>query len=206
MAPKPIDKAKRKTKIALAALDLFAEKGLNATSISDVAKHAGIGKGTVYEYFSSKEELIITAFIAWMEQMMGMEMTDALLSIEDPEKRIRSLILAIVEPFMTDDRVVKIMLMMFQAMLKDDTLMEHPLTRQVLTGMRKMLSNILLEGVAQGNFKPEIARDVETITINLFAYLDGITVHYVINKNDFDLMDQVNSYLDRLLNDIKIVK
>ncbi len=84
--------------------------------------------------------------------------------------------------------------------------MEHPLTRQVLTGMRKMLSNILLEGVAQGNFKPEIARDVETITINLFAYLDGITVHYVINKNDFDLMDQVNSYLDRLLNDIKIVK
>ena len=205
MAPKPIDKTKRKTEIALAALDLFAENGLDATSISDVAKHAGIGKGTVYEYFSSKEELILTAFIAWMEQMLGLEMTDALSNIADPEERIRFLIRAIVEPFMTDDRVVKIMLLMFQAMLKDDTLMEHPLTRQVLTGMRKMLSNILLEGVAQGNFKPEIARDVETIAINLFAYLDGITVHYVINKNDFDLMAQVDFYLDRLLNGIRTV-
>ncbi len=205
MAPKPIDKAKRKTEIALAALDLFAENGLDATSISDVAKHAGIGKGTVYEYFSSKEELILTAFIAWMEQMSGLEMTDALSNIKDPEERIRSLIRAILEPFMTDDRVVKIMLLMFQAMLKDDTLLEHPLTLQVLTGMRKMLSDILLEGVAQGNFKPEIARDVETIAINLFAYLDGITVHYVINKNDFDLMPQVDFYLDRLLNGIRTV-
>ena len=62
---------------------------------------------------------------------------------------------------------------------------------------------MLLEGVAQGAFKPEIARDVEKLVINLFAYLDGIAVHYVVNRNDFDLVEQVNFYLDRLLNDIR---
>jgi AcrR family transcriptional regulator len=206
MAPKPIDKEKRKKVIALRALDLFAEKGLDGTSISEVAKQAGIGKGTVYEYFSSKEELIFTAFVAWMEDMMGSEMAERLFSIEDVEERFRAAIRAMVEPFMTDDRVIKITLLLFQVMIKDDSLMQAPQTQQLFQGMRKILSDMLLEGVAQGAFRPEIARDVEKITINLFAYLDGIAVHYFVNKNDFDLMDQVDFYLDRLLNDIRIVK
>ena len=64
MSPKLVDKEQRKQEIALVALDLFAEKGIEAASISEVAKAAGIGKGTVYEYFASKEELIVSAFMA----------------------------------------------------------------------------------------------------------------------------------------------
>ena len=47
MSPKRIDKEERKKQIALGALDLFAEKGLEGTSISEVAKQAGIGKGGI---------------------------------------------------------------------------------------------------------------------------------------------------------------
>ena len=39
------------------ALDLFVQKGYLDTKIIDIFNAAGIGKGTVYEYFSSKEEL-----------------------------------------------------------------------------------------------------------------------------------------------------
>ena len=39
------------------ALDLFVQKGYLDTKIIDIANVAGIGKGTIYEYFSSKEEL-----------------------------------------------------------------------------------------------------------------------------------------------------
>lgn len=39
------------------ALDLFVQKGYLDTKIIDIANAAGIGKGTIYEYFSSKEEL-----------------------------------------------------------------------------------------------------------------------------------------------------
>jgi hypothetical protein len=110
------------------------------------------------------------------------------------------------EPFINDDRTVKITLLLFQVMLKEDSLMQAEQTQQLFHVMRKMLADMLLEGVAQGAFKPEIARDVEKITINLFAYLDGIAVHYFVNKTDFDLLEQVNFYLDRLLSDIRIVK
>lgn len=206
MSPKLIDKAKRKKVIALRALDLFAEKGLEGTSISEVAKQAGIGKGTVYEYFSSKEELILTAFIAWMEQMMDSEVVEKMASIDDAEERFCWAVKAMIEPFMTDDRVVKITLLLFQVILKDDTLLQAGQTQQLFQGMRKMLADMLLEGIAQGTFKPDIARDVEKITINLFAYLDGIAVHYFVNKTDFDLMEQVDFYLGRLLNDIRVKK
>lgn len=40
-----------------AALDLFIEKGFAATRVEDIAKRAGISKGSVYLYFSSKEAL-----------------------------------------------------------------------------------------------------------------------------------------------------
>lgn len=40
-----------------AALDLFVERGFAATRLDEVAARAGVSKGTLYLYFSSKEEL-----------------------------------------------------------------------------------------------------------------------------------------------------
>ena len=47
----------RPAEIVEAALALFAERGFAATKLEDVAARAGIGKGTLYLYFSNKEEL-----------------------------------------------------------------------------------------------------------------------------------------------------
>ncbi len=44
--------------ILMAALKAFAEKGYAATSISYIAKEAGISKGLTYHYFHSKEDLL----------------------------------------------------------------------------------------------------------------------------------------------------
>lgn len=43
--------------ILQAALNLFASKGYHETSMSAVAESAGVGKGTLYWYFSSKDEM-----------------------------------------------------------------------------------------------------------------------------------------------------
>jgi len=53
--------AQADTAILHAALDLFIERGVEATSIEQVAKLAGVGKLTVYRRWSSKEELICAA-------------------------------------------------------------------------------------------------------------------------------------------------
>jgi AcrR family transcriptional regulator len=47
----------RPAELLSAALDLFVERGYAATRLDDVAKRAGVSKGTVYLYFPSKEEL-----------------------------------------------------------------------------------------------------------------------------------------------------
>jgi AcrR family transcriptional regulator len=47
----------RPGELTAAALELFVEKGFAATRLDDVAKRAGVSKGTLYLYFESKEEL-----------------------------------------------------------------------------------------------------------------------------------------------------
>jgi AcrR family transcriptional regulator len=50
-------KEARPQELLAAALDLFVERGFAATRLDDVAKAAGVSKGTLYLYFSSKEDL-----------------------------------------------------------------------------------------------------------------------------------------------------
>ena len=47
----------RPGELAAAALELFIERGFAATRLDDVAKRAGVSKGTLYLYFDSKEDL-----------------------------------------------------------------------------------------------------------------------------------------------------
>lgn len=52
-------KEEKKQKILDAAYRLFLQNGYNSTKIIDIAEAAGIGKGTVYEYFDSKATLLV---------------------------------------------------------------------------------------------------------------------------------------------------
>jgi AcrR family transcriptional regulator len=50
-------KEARPAELTSAALELFVERGFAATRLEDVARRAGVSKGTLYLYFESKEEL-----------------------------------------------------------------------------------------------------------------------------------------------------
>jgi AcrR family transcriptional regulator len=54
--------AARKNQILDAAAVTFAEKGFHKTTIRDIAQQAGIADGTIYNYFSSKPELLLGIF------------------------------------------------------------------------------------------------------------------------------------------------
>jgi len=53
----------KKTYIFNSGRELFYSKGFKETNVSDIAKMSGIGVGTFYNYFSSKEELFLEIFI-----------------------------------------------------------------------------------------------------------------------------------------------
>jgi AcrR family transcriptional regulator len=61
-----VDKEQKRRDIALACRDLLLEEGIENLTVSQIAKRAGVGKGTIYEYFANKEDIvfeIITSFI-----------------------------------------------------------------------------------------------------------------------------------------------
>ncbi|MDQ8707965.1 TetR/AcrR family transcriptional regulator [Streptomyces sp. LHD-70] len=68
MSPKQVDRAARRQKVLDAAVRVFARKGFAAARIEDVATEAGIGKGSVYLEFGSREELLGAAFEAYADR------------------------------------------------------------------------------------------------------------------------------------------
>jgi AcrR family transcriptional regulator len=61
----------RPQELLAAALKLFVERGFAATRLDDIAKSAGVSKGTLYLYFSSKEELFKTMVRETIVPMIG---------------------------------------------------------------------------------------------------------------------------------------
>ncbi|MET3697836.1 TetR family transcriptional regulator [Bacillus oleivorans] len=59
----------RKQLVIAKAHQLFIEKGFQATSIQDILDYSGISKGTFYNYFSSKNELLIAIFHSVYKKM-----------------------------------------------------------------------------------------------------------------------------------------
>lgn len=53
-----VDKDSKRREVASACNDLLLEKGIKNLTVAEVAKTAGIGKGTVYEYFENKEDIV----------------------------------------------------------------------------------------------------------------------------------------------------
>lgn len=79
-----------KQKILIATMELFIKKGYHATTIDDVAKHAGISKGLLYNYFKGKEELLATMVQNRIEEMV--QVMEAARSIEKPADQLKYIV------------------------------------------------------------------------------------------------------------------
>ncbi len=203
MAPKVVDKDARKCEIARAALGVFAKRGFEAASISEVAEAAGIGKGTVYEYFESKDALIFGALLEWMHIFEGTEFVSP--STTDPGVRLREYAHSMMTAFLENPESMQLFVGLMQLILTDRSFFErYPVLREATRGLRSFVVDLLLEGVSQGVFRPEMARDAEKVAINLLAFMDGIALHHLVGGDFLDLQAQVDFYMDNLLESIEV--
>lgn len=94
------EQKKRATRQAIlaAAMDLFAERGYEATSIGALARAAGVGKGTIYGYFRTKEDI----FLAFCEEEVDL----AFRTLDQRSDAEAPLIEQLVTLFMTQFRFV----------------------------------------------------------------------------------------------------
>lgn len=141
----------RPGEIVDAALSVFAAKGFAATRLDDVARQAGVSKGTLYLYFDNKAELfkemirqtLLARFAASLERAeVAISASDAL----------RALI-AGVGKLLTDDRLSAIPKLIISESGNFPELAAFYLD-EVIKPIRARITTLIERGVAHGEFRP----------------------------------------------------
>ncbi len=199
MTPLQKDPAKADA-IIRAAIQIFARDGLEKGKIADIAVEAGIGKGTVYEYFSSKDEI----FHAITETIMG-DMIDAsekLYSMQlGPYDKLRTLIRMNTELVFEMGDSVLIMTEIWAQGARAIRRGEHtsvPLSTGV-NRIRELVINILKAGVMAHEFREMNYDGVATLCL---AFVDGFVFQFMLNNDkeafDLALIEGIQSFMKGL--------
>ena len=85
------EKTNKRELILAAAQEVFFEKGYHSATSEEIAKRAGIGKGTIYQYFDSKLEIFLEMHRLYIEQYTEM-LTDLLDDACSFEENLRRLV------------------------------------------------------------------------------------------------------------------
>ena len=202
MSPKLVDKEKKREKILLAAIETIAKKGIKNTKIADIAKQAGIGKGTIYEYFKSRDEIFIESFnffLIDMEKKFRQEISVDKLPI-DKLKNILDILFFSLSQISVD--LIPIFIDFWSEGIRSSEADKSGLLdlKKLYRNFRLKLKQILDDGVKSGVFN-EIDTSVTASTI--LAAVDGLLLQWIIDPDAFDLSTLSKKTFDLFIDGIK---
>ena len=144
-------KEARPGEIIEAALRLFADRGFAATKLEDVAAAAGIGKGTIYLYFPTKEDLFRS--VVRQAVLPNLEAVAAL--TQAPDLPAADMLRAIAERFLLllDTDLTAIPKLVVAESGNFPALSQFYAEEVVLKGMA-LIRGILARGIQRGEFRP----------------------------------------------------
>jgi AcrR family transcriptional regulator len=184
--PRIVDKAAKRHDILAAAMKVFAQQGMESTKMTDIAQAAGIGKGTIYEYFRSKEEIFKAAFNHIFSSMAA-ETEEVLSAPIGTEEKLRRVIRFVIDDLIKEHaEIVGIMMDVWAEGVRKRGGRENQLIelRQMYVEFRKMLGAILAEGIENGALRP---MDIQQTASLMIGALDGIMLQYIMAPDDIDI-------------------
>ncbi len=170
----------KKKLIINAAIKVFARDGLEKGKIADIAKKAGIGKGTVYGYFRSKDDIFKA-----IEQSMFSEIATAFKSIKSSSLSPTDKILHIMNWSLDMSMEMgDTMLIITELWAQASRGHYHGTTSSQLVDFyqdyKHEIENILDEGIHADEFREMNKEGVATM---LMAFLDGLGLQIIIMKD-----------------------
>lgn len=195
-----LQKEARRIAIIDAALEEFTAQGFTATKLDDVAERAGIGKGTIYLYFDSKEtlfeEVVRRNLLTGREPVEGFVTNFEGSTADLLAQHFRNLYL-----FMHNEKIPPLM-----AMIVGEAMRFPALSRffhdEVITPSHELLRRIIRRGVERGEFRADAA---EVYVPILFApvLLGAIGKLQFGSFAPFDMADYSEKHIDFILRALK---
>ena len=181
MTPIIVDKELKRQHIMGSALNVFLRKGYRETKIKDIAEEAGIGKGTLYEYFDSKEDLGVQLY-EWINIIEESQRKSELSMIDDPLERLRAYVLDIIDAHIRFSTFHDFVFGLWADVNRKKVEKgESDELDEALHASMSSLRSVLRYGVEKGLIRVE---DIETTAILLFSAIDGICIHKGIGLKD----------------------
>jgi AcrR family transcriptional regulator len=167
-----------------AALELFADEGFHNTSISKIAKSAGISKGLMYNYFISKEALLHEIVISGLKDLTGTfdPNNDGILTTEELEFFINQTF----EILKTNTKYWKLY---FAIILQPSVL------KMFGTDFLNILGPIFR--ILEEHFRRKGYKNPELESKLFGAILDGLSFHYIIDPDNFPLEEIKKTLINR---------
>ena len=182
--------------ILRAAIDVFADRGYFNAQVADVARAAGVAAGTVYLYFRSKDDILVSIFERTMSEALA-EGRGAVLDVHDPFERLRRLARLHLARLGRDRQLA----IVFQVELRQSTKFMERFSATLLRDYLGLIRAAFADGQRDGLFRAEL--NPTACAKMLFGALDEMATNWILSKRRYKLAPMADQVLDIFLNGVR---
>jgi TetR/AcrR family transcriptional regulator, fatty acid metabolism regulator protein len=173
-APERGDRSDKRERILSAAERVFARCGFFAARVSEIAKDAGVADGTIYLYFKSKDDLLISLFESRMKQVN--DVLRAAIASAPPREQLTAFIRAYLQLVHDEPAAAEVLTIELRQSSKFMKEYENPQFADFL----RMLGGLVSDGQQRGELDGSIPSHVFARMI--FGMLDELSLAWVLAK------------------------
>src|SRR5690606_25990093 len=175
-----------KEKIIQVSLELFANQGYHKTSINQIARAIGVSKSLIYNYFESKDQLLLHIIEDFMERNMAKLPGGSIQNLNSVDDLIDYL-RVIKEDAKSQPAYYRLLIMLtLQGTVKDK------LMADILEKQQKLLPQI------HAFFEKNHVPNPQIATYVFGAILDGIILHFLYMEEKYPIDEVFEFYASRL--------
>ena len=179
------------------AIETFAARGFFNAQVADVARSAGVAAGTVYLYFRSKDDLLISIF----ERTMNDAIAEGRKEVEraaDPVARLRALARVHLQRLGRDRQLAVV----FQIELRQSTKFMQRFSTTQLREYLGIIRDVIADGQAKRVFRKQINPTLAAKIV--FGALDEMATNWVLSRRKYSLAAEADAIVDLLVGGLAV--
>jgi TetR/AcrR family fatty acid metabolism transcriptional regulator len=181
--------------ILKAATRVFAQNGFFNAQVADVAKAAGVAAGTVYLYFRSKDDLLVSLFERTMKEAIAAGRA-ALIGATDPRERLKRIARLHLERLGRDRDLAVV----FQVELRQSTKFMERFSSSYLREYLGIIREAVEAGQTAGLFRADVS--ATTAAKILFGALDEMATNWMLSRRRYSLEADADAVIDLFLHGV----